>query len=626
MDEDYDACRPGELVPGDPERRRAGDDPVVPSPGGHPQRYDPNADEPRSDDWGGPADTSVDAAATLDLGRLGLAHPPPAWPPTATTRPPSPTCFPDTNGRINYDVDNDGDGMTDSVWVDLGYPARRNAQGQLYKPLFAFMVIGLNGRIPLNTAGNLAGSGSGRPTPSHLGNSASEVDPTYGLQNGFNFNNDVGGRVHAPAFGGPVHGGQHPGGQRGHRRPADPASQPAGRAPDRRPDPIAARPRPARSTATTTSCSGTTGQQSDPYFLPNGIADPQATSTDIDGFGSSPPNAVLRAHPAGCRALGRGAVGAGLPDHTQSRLGHPSATWSPQLQQPRSAQGTRRTSQDVLNGMLPRRGRRQLQLVRPLSAGWRSSTGEVGRSRLPGRGRRIILPVERMRRFVTPVDINGTGSHPPVERRPRRRPGPTWAPTSGAGSNSTAISGRRACPAGSTPGSQGRPAIDLFPWTNGDDLSDHMVSNVTPVAPATSSLLNNNNPLHGFESYRFPNLELTAAASAQSPARRRRAGRPEPQHELHLPARRRCPPTTSRSNARVNSDGLNEADEMNLYQPNPQLDSPFGFGDLEWLYRQQDVDGASLTSRLASLPRSASPTAIDGHAAAAGSSRSIAGS
>ena len=54
-------------------------------------------------------------------------------------------------------MDNDGDGLTDSVWVDLGYPARRNAQGQLYKPLFAFMVIGLNGRIPLNTAGNLAG-------------------------------------------------------------------------------------------------------------------------------------------------------------------------------------------------------------------------------------------------------------------------------------------------------------------------------------------------------------------------------------------------------------------------------------------------------------------------------------
>ena len=67
------------------------------------------------------------------------------------------------------------------------------------------MVIGLNGRIPLNTAGNLAGQVVGIPVPpppatptysygggpahaQHLGNSVSEIDPTYGLQNGFNPN------------------------------------------------------------------------------------------------------------------------------------------------------------------------------------------------------------------------------------------------------------------------------------------------------------------------------------------------------------------------------------------------------------------------------------------------------
>ena len=41
----------------------------------------------------------------------------------------TPTTFedlmPDPTGKINYDVDNDGDGNPDSVWVDLGYPARR---------------------------------------------------------------------------------------------------------------------------------------------------------------------------------------------------------------------------------------------------------------------------------------------------------------------------------------------------------------------------------------------------------------------------------------------------------------------------------------------------------------------
>ena len=88
----------------------------------------------------------------------------------------TPTTFPDlvpdpSTGKITYDVDNDGDGITDSVWLDLGYPARRDRDGQLYKPLFAFMVIGLNGRIPLNTAGNLAGQRS-RTATTHAGTSA----------------------------------------------------------------------------------------------------------------------------------------------------------------------------------------------------------------------------------------------------------------------------------------------------------------------------------------------------------------------------------------------------------------------------------------------------------------------
>ncbi len=45
------------------------------------------------------------------------------------------------------------------------------------------------------------------------------------------------------------------------------------------------------------------------------------------------------------------------------------------------------------------------------------------------------------------------------------------------------------------------------------------------------------------------------------------------------------------------TDGLDDADEMNLYQPDG-LDAPFGLADLEWLYRSQDVDGAQLSSRL----------------------------
>ena len=97
-----------------------------------------------------------------------------------------PATFPDlvpdpATGKITFDVDNDADGVTDSVWLDLGYPARPDAGGRLSKPLFAFLVIGLNGRIPLNTAGNLAGTGAAHAA--HLGNSVSELDPTYALQN-----------------------------------------------------------------------------------------------------------------------------------------------------------------------------------------------------------------------------------------------------------------------------------------------------------------------------------------------------------------------------------------------------------------------------------------------------------
>ena len=69
--------------------------------------------------------------------------------------PYDPSVVDPTSRRLTYDIDNDGDGVTDSVWLDLGYPVQRDPNGKLYKPLFAFMVLGLNGRLPLNTVGNL---------------------------------------------------------------------------------------------------------------------------------------------------------------------------------------------------------------------------------------------------------------------------------------------------------------------------------------------------------------------------------------------------------------------------------------------------------------------------------------
>ena len=131
-------------------------------------------------------------------------------------------------------------------------------------------------------------------------------------------------------------------------------------------------------------------------------------------------------------------------------------------------------------------------------------------------------------------------------------------------------------------------------------------------ATVTGKTAHTNNMLHGFESFRFPNLNYPApplppAHPAFSP--QTAGGVP-----VDLPLSTPPPPATAYPilpktlptydnavNGHVNSDGLNEADEMNLYQPNPQLDTPFTASDLEWLYRQQDVDGKSLVSRLASL-------------------------
>ncbi len=51
---------------------------------------------------------------------------------------------------------------------------------------------------------------------------------------------------------------------------------------------------------------------------------------------------------------------------------------------------------------------------------------------------------------------------------------------------------------------------------------------------------------------------------------------------------------------------------MNLYRPDPLLDSAYGPADLEWLYRSQDIDGSSLSSRLANLAPISFTNTIDG--------------
>ncbi len=55
-----------------------------------------------------------------------------------------------------WDVDNDGDGIPDSIWVDLGMPIQTSPDGRKYKPLYAILCLDLDGRVNINAAGSLA--------------------------------------------------------------------------------------------------------------------------------------------------------------------------------------------------------------------------------------------------------------------------------------------------------------------------------------------------------------------------------------------------------------------------------------------------------------------------------------
>jgi len=54
-----------------------------------------------------------------------------------------------------WDVDNDGDGVRDSVWIDFGAPPMVGPNGKLVKPLAAVLCLDLDGRLNVNAAGSL---------------------------------------------------------------------------------------------------------------------------------------------------------------------------------------------------------------------------------------------------------------------------------------------------------------------------------------------------------------------------------------------------------------------------------------------------------------------------------------
>ncbi|QDU58268.1 hypothetical protein Pan181_45010 [Aeoliella mucimassa] len=68
------------------------------------------------------------------------------------TNPQSNTAFWELTGP--WDVDNDNDGIADSIWVDLGDPVKETEDGRLFKPLYAFLVVDLDNRLNMNVHGS----------------------------------------------------------------------------------------------------------------------------------------------------------------------------------------------------------------------------------------------------------------------------------------------------------------------------------------------------------------------------------------------------------------------------------------------------------------------------------------
>lgn len=101
--------------------------------------------------------------------------------------------------NLDYDVDNDKDGVFDGVWLDLDFPAQVLSDGRIYIPLFSYSVVEADGLVNLNLAGNLAGIANLGATPlqhpfggqvvgvtqsiskSNQGISASEINPIWPL-------------------------------------------------------------------------------------------------------------------------------------------------------------------------------------------------------------------------------------------------------------------------------------------------------------------------------------------------------------------------------------------------------------------------------------------------------------
>lgn len=589
MDEDYDAC--------DLENwflaLQSGDSQVmIPSfhrPGT--LIYDPSI---TLDDW---TSTSAFSASKILRPRAVDGH-------SAISFP---NLYPNANGQITYDVDNDGDGTTDSVWLDLGYPPRRNSAGQLFKPLYAFMVIGLNGRIPLNTAGNLqlrdlhgtqlAMHASGK------GYSPSEIDPSYALQNGYDGTNgysqvDNAGVTAANDHPVPIWITQLRNLLAGNRLQDN------------------------NNTNGDNNFVLVNGQR---WYVPNGVGDIadtadgskniQTTTTAIPGrWGeANQMPEVLTQLPLVTTSMAPGGTFAYINPIRAGLSGREYNTLVNMTAPPTGYGDARDDNHNAFDFYPPdTTGTNTNPNYVPMTPIAITTGGESG-DYYDASGS-LSLPVERFRRFLTPIDVLGDGLINNY-KTPVALTGATYL--LGSDDRGRVAYYKHYRPSGlavaTRPGvvmpnpAPTAPVTTLpifYPygatgmgWVSNADKAPPLETGPSAPHDRTTNLL------HGFDSYRNPVAPLGVAQFLLGAMQYN-----------NMPWTNAAPTSVPTFDQFINSEtmtiggavtaqpsaSLNEADEMSLYQPTV-TDAPYGHSDLEWLYRQQDTDGASLSSRLKDL-------------------------
>ena len=112
--------------------------------------------------WSSPLGQAIDFADPINASMLRKVLLRPNWfdNPGFTGSNPEYAAGTDTD-KLNqmiygpWDVDNDNDGVRDSVWVDFGAPVMAGPNGTLVKPLAALLVVDLGGRLNVNAHGTI---------------------------------------------------------------------------------------------------------------------------------------------------------------------------------------------------------------------------------------------------------------------------------------------------------------------------------------------------------------------------------------------------------------------------------------------------------------------------------------